>query len=340
MKIKKLFCLIAVVLVLTVLCIRAVAADTFISGYFRYTVDDSSVTITLYTGTSAEVTVPSMISGNPVNTIASGAFASNKNVKVVHLPDTITSVEEGAFAEGQRVIFSFNVPTTGTTAPEQTTTPTEVTEPAGTTAPIVTPTTAEQTTQADPDITVIEEEHVSGKFYDVDISAWYVDAIDYVVEKGIMIGNGDGTFAPDENMSRAMLVQILFNIEKRPADFDDSHFADVKKNEWYYPAVSWAASSGLVEGFDGKFLPDDDITREEFVTILARYEVFKGDIVSSREDLSGFSDADGVSSWALGSMKWAVSEEIIRGYEDGTLRPKDTATRAEIAQAIMNYLTR
>ena len=87
-------------------------------------------------------------------------------------------------------------------------------------------------------------------------------------------------------------------------------------------------------------MPDDDITREEFVTILSRYEVFKGEIVSSREDLSGFSDADEISSWALGGMKWAVSEEIIQGYGDGTLRPKDTATRAEIAQAIMNYLTK
>ncbi len=92
----------------------AYASELYSNGYFRYTVEDYSVTIISYTGTESEVNVPNMIAGNPVNVIAKGAFAKNKSAKKINLPDTIMSVEEGAFAEGQSVIYDFednaNVP--------------------------------------------------------------------------------------------------------------------------------------------------------------------------------------------------------------------------------------
>ena len=83
------------------------ASEVYSNGYFRYTVDDYSVTIISYNGKEKEVTVPNMIAGNPVNVIKKGAFADNKTVDVIHLPDTIMSVEEGAFGESQKVIYDY-----------------------------------------------------------------------------------------------------------------------------------------------------------------------------------------------------------------------------------------
>lgn len=99
----------ALLLAVVVLMPYTVSASTVYSnGYYRYTVEDQSVTIISYKGPEAEVTVPNMIAGNPVNVIAEGAFARNKSVTVIHLPDTIMSVEEGAFGEGQKVIYDFD----------------------------------------------------------------------------------------------------------------------------------------------------------------------------------------------------------------------------------------
>ena len=104
---KIVFCaMIALVLAVSV---SISAGAEYIHGYFRYTVDDGSVTITAYRGNEEEVTVPSMIGGNPVNVIASGAFANNPTVKIIRLPDTIMTVEPGAFGEGQRVIYAFDL---------------------------------------------------------------------------------------------------------------------------------------------------------------------------------------------------------------------------------------
>ena len=103
---KKLFK--AAALLLLALCVAVPACAAYVHGWFRYTVAEQSVTIMAYTGPEAEVTVPAMSGGNPVNTIASGAFANKLNVTTVYLPDTVTAVEEGAFAEGQTVVFLSN----------------------------------------------------------------------------------------------------------------------------------------------------------------------------------------------------------------------------------------
>ena len=101
--------ILALLALLLALSVSAWAADTYIHGYFRYTVEDGSVTITAYTGQAETVTVPAMIGGNPVNTIGTGAFASNPAVKRVNLPDTVTVIEEGAFAAGQTASFDYIV---------------------------------------------------------------------------------------------------------------------------------------------------------------------------------------------------------------------------------------
>lgn len=106
---KKLFSAAVLVLVLA-LSVTARAGDAYIDGYFRYTLDDGSVTVTAYTGRAATVAVPPMMGGNPVNTIAAGAFADNAAVTRVYLPDTVTTVREGAFASGQTAVFYYLTP--------------------------------------------------------------------------------------------------------------------------------------------------------------------------------------------------------------------------------------
>ncbi len=113
-------------------------------------------------------------------------------------------------------------------------------------------------------------------FSDVNPDAWYYEAVCFVSARGIMNGNGDGSFSPDSKLTRAMIVQILYNLEGRPSATTGNQFSDVVPDKWYASAVSWAVSSGLVEGYDGRFDPDKDITREQLVTILRRYSVYLG----------------------------------------------------------------
>jgi len=182
-------------------------------------------------------------------------------------------------------------------------------------------------------------EHPSARFTDVDQTKWYVAAIDFVVERGLMDGVGDGQFAPEANLSRAMIVQILYNLEERPAVSGGTTFSDVEDGRWYSAAIRWASANRIVDGYDdGRYQPNADITREQLVTILCRYEKYKGKTAAAAGDTSIFSDAADTSAYARESLSWAVGAGIVNGYDDGTVQPKGTATRAEVAQVMMNYL--
>lgn len=169
-------------------------------------------------------------------------------------------------------------------------------------------------------------------FSDLDTTAWYHDAVEYVLEAGLMTGNGDGTFTPTENLSRAMLVQILYNRAGRPAVKAKKLYTDVGPGDWYYDAVTWATDNGVVEGNgDGTFEPEVDITREQLATMLWRY--------SGRPKVPqgswSFPDLDQADDWAMDALHWAFDQRIMQGDEGG-IRPLDTAIRAEAATMLMN----
>ena len=171
-------------------------------------------------------------------------------------------------------------------------------------------------------------------FADIDKSAWYHDAVDYVLNEGMMNGTGDGNFAPDAALSRAMLVQILYNIEGRPAVETELAFSDVAEGAWYYDAVMWAAENGIVQGTgNGTFAPEREISREQMVTILYRYagspEV--ADLVLT------FADAAEVSDWAKPTVAWAAENGIVQGVGGNRFAPAGSTTRAAAAQVMMNY---
>ena len=174
---------------------------------------------------------------------------------------------------------------------------------------------------------------------DVPAGSWYADAVAYVYEAGLMNGTEEGAFAPGQTLSRAMLAQILYNLEGQPA-VGGTAFSDVEEGRWYADAVTWSAGNGLVSGYgDGTFGPNDPVTREQLVLFLYRYAGYKGqDTAQSGAAVLDFADAEEISSWALEAVTWAVDARLLSGKTGNLLDPRWSATRAEVAQILMNFL--
>ena len=176
-------------------------------------------------------------------------------------------------------------------------------------------------------------------FPDVTEGDWFYDAVRYAYENGLMDGVGDNLFAPNSETTRAQLVTILHRLAGEPEPGGDSGFADVETGTWYTDAVAWAAENGIVNGVsDTEFAPGDDITREQLAAILYRYAACQGYDVSQRADLSGFGDASSISDYAQEALSWAHAQGLVLGFEDGSLRPQGTASRAQIAAVLMRFL--
>ena len=175
-------------------------------------------------------------------------------------------------------------------------------------------------------------------FIDVSDSDWFYEPVCFVYSQGLMTGTSATTFEPNTPLSRAMLVAVLHRLEGSPAA-SGSDFSDVAEGDWYAQAVNWAASVGVVNGFeDGTFQPNTAITREQMAAILCNYAQYKGLDVSASGSLSTFTDAASVSDWAKESVEWAVGSGLLGGYEDSTLRPQGTTTRAEVASVLQRAL--
>ena len=178
-------------------------------------------------------------------------------------------------------------------------------------------------------------------FSDLDPTAWYHDGVHWALENKIMQGYGDGTFGPNDNTSRAMIVTILYRLEGEPEVTGENPFDDVADGQWYTDAVIWAAENKLAEGYgDGSFKPTADITREQLATILYRYARSKGQgFTGAWYFLLDYPDAAEISEWADEAMHWCVMKGIING-KDGKLVPGGAASRAEAATMLMRYCTK
>ena len=178
-------------------------------------------------------------------------------------------------------------------------------------------------------------------FADVEEGRWYVEAVRYAYENSLMEGTSGTTFAPETNLSRAMAVQILFNLEGQPDVSDENlenPYTDVDGEAWYAEAVYWARLHKVAEGDgDGTFRPGDEISREEFAQMLYNYAKYMGCDLTAQGDLSQFPDGDSVQEWALPALTWANGSELINGHDDGTLDPAGNTTRAEAAAILMRF---
>ena len=184
-----------------------------------------------------------------------------------------------------------------------------------------------------------DEETTELNFTDVKETDWFFKGVEYVVDKGIMSGVSENEFAPSGKLTRAMLVQMLYNMESRPACDAENAFMDVPVGQWYTDAVIWANDAKIVSGMgEGLFAPNMEITREQMVAMLYNYAKYKGYDVTASADLSAFADTASVSTWAQPAMQWAVAEGYISGMGDSQLAPQGTATRAEIASVIMRFM--
>lgn len=169
---------------------------------------------------------------------------------------------------------------------------------------------------------------------------WAKSAIESAVAKGLFAGTSPTTFHPDQAMNRAMLVTVLYRMEKEPAaEGRGKSFADVSAGAYYAKAVAWASDKGIVAGYsDTQFGPEDTITREQLAVILNRYATYKGYNTSKTADLAAFQDADQISEWARVPVQWANVMKLLNGRTSTTLAPKGSATRAEVAKILVTFL--
>lgn len=184
-------------------------------------------------------------------------------------------------------------------------------------------------------------DHIEEIFLDLAYGSWYVPAVDTVYRRGIMKGTGEG-FSPDAKLTREQAVQVLYNMEVtyNATQYNgDTGFSDVPEGKWYSRAVKWAKEEGISEGIGGgRFGLGQMLTREQFATLLVNYAKNIGADTSNGKDISSFADATSVSSWAKEGIEWCAEVGIIKGTDTNRILPQGTATRAELAQMLSNYL--
>ena len=182
-------------------------------------------------------------------------------------------------------------------------------------------------------------------FTDVSRSDWYYQFVDYVTSKGYFNGTAETTFAPAENMTRAMFVTVLFRFHGAKGDSSQSAFVDVAPGEWYTAAINWAAANRIVDGVgNGKFAPNDPITRAQMCTMIERYldlyrKAWKVTLPETGS-VSVMVDESAIPAYALAAVKQCQRHGLVNGFEDGTFRPNDLSTRAQVAAVIyrLSYL--
>ena len=175
----------------------------------------------------------------------------------------------------------------------------------------------------------------SKDFADVPPTNWAADAVAFASAHELFSGTSETTFSPDQAISRGMLATVLYSLEGSPDQDAACTFSDVSGETWYTDGVVWATENGIASGYgNGQFGPNDSITREQFVVMLWKYA---GSPKAGNQAL-GFTDSDQASGYALEALSWAVEKGIMSGYANGQLAPGGTATRAQAAQMLKNFM--
>ena len=181
------------------------------------------------------------------------------------------------------------------------------------------------------------EPDILDAFVDVPAEAWYAGAVAYVLDNGLMNGVSQLRFHPNGTMTRAMAVTVLHRLAGEPPAETAANFPDVDPTLWYGPAVAWAAEKGVAQGFDGRFRPDDPITRQELVTILHRYGKTITPDLTAPEISGSYIDVGLVPAWAKEAFGWAIAAGVLTGNDDGTLNPQGLALRCQGAAMIQRF---
>lgn len=188
-------------------------------------------------------------------------------------------------------------------------------KPTATPAPTAAPTSTPTPTPTPAPIPASE------RFADVAAGSWYEAGVTFVTDKGLFHGMTEGEFAPELNMTRAMLMTVLARLDGQETDGG---------SPWYAKSMDWAKKAGISDGT----MPESNVSREQLVTMLYRY----AKAAPGKSGLSGFVDGDTVSPWAVDAVTWAVTEGIMTGTDWGGLYPQGTATRAEVAVLFQRFV--
>ncbi len=184
-----------------------------------------------------------------------------------------------------------------------------------------------------------EKPEVEISFNDVKETDWFFSNVKFVVENKLMNGVSADKFAPNDTLTRAMLVTVLYRNAGEPAVNRSIPFADVDMGSYYANAVLWAKQNGIVNGInETEFAPDANITREQIAAIMMRYAIYKGNDALTLEENLHFADNNEISEYAISAMNWAVGKGLINGKSETKLAPKDNATRAEIAAILQRFI--
>ena len=178
-------------------------------------------------------------------------------------------------------------------------------------------------------------------FTDVKKSDWFYTNVEYAVNNKLMNGTTATTFAPNEPLTRGMLVAILYRAEGEPAVNKSIPFSDVDTNAYYANAVIWAQQNGIVNGVtENEFAPENNITREQIAAIMFRFAKYKGYDVSVGEstNILSYTDAESISEYAISAMQYAVGSGLMKGKTETSINPQDNATRAEIAAILQRFI--
>ena len=194
----------------------------------------------------------------------------------------------------------------------------------------------QENTQSTPQ-QIQQEQNTISNYKDIQENSWYAQAVDYVVKNNLMTGTTKTNFATNKNTTRAMIVTILHRLSKDSSE-NQNALKDVQNGKWYTNAVAWATTNNIIKGYEGNiFKPNQDVTREQLITILYNYAKARGYDVTTSKVLTNFKDDSKVSEYAQEPMKWAVENELITGI-NGNLLPRGMTTRAQLAVIIEKFV--
>ena len=178
-------------------------------------------------------------------------------------------------------------------------------------------------------------------FVDVKENDWFYEGVKFAAQHELFNGTSATTFSPDDNMTRAMLVTVLWRLDGKPTPKAAATFTDVPAGQYFSEAVAWAAENGVVNGVgENKFDPNGSVTREQIAAILFRYAQKKGYDVEKRAELTQFPDESKVSTYAKEALSWANAEGLVKGSaQNGKdyLDPQGSATRAQVATILSRF---
>ena len=179
-------------------------------------------------------------------------------------------------------------------------------------------------------------------FDDVDESAWYFHNVMFVYRNELMAGTSPVTFSPETPVTRGMAVTVLYRMNNDPdVSGLTNPFSDVNEAVWYAKGVKWAAANGIVSGYgDGRFGPEDSVTREQLAVIFQQYMNFTGKILPVTMEYIIFADEDQISGYASGAIQTLYKLGVIGGLGDRTIAPKGDATRAQFAAMLQRLIGR